>query len=120
VDDDGDVDVVVVNIDEAPSLLRNDVVGRPWVSLFLIGRESNRDAAGARVWLESGGRTQVKEVHASGSIFSSSDSRLHFGLGAATVVDEVRIRWPSGEQTERVNLAADRYHVVIEGVLTEN
>ena len=114
-DDDGDVDVVVVNIDEAPSLLRNDAVGRHWVSLELVGRESNRDAAGARVWLESGGRTQVKEVHASGSIFSSSDPRLHFGLAASTVVDAIRIRWPSGEKTVLVNLPADRYHVVKEG-----
>ncbi len=96
--------------------MRNDVVGRHWVRFALVGRESNRDAAGARVWLESGGRTQVKEVHASGSIFSSSDPRLHFRLGASTVVDAIRVRWPSGEKTVLTNLAADRYHVVIEGV----
>ena len=53
-------------------------------------------------------------------IFSSSDPRLHFGLGASTVVDEIRIRWPSGEKTVLLNLPADRYHVVIEGVVPKN
>ena len=111
----GDVDVdVVVNIDEAPSLLRNDVESGHWLGVVLVGRTSNRDASGARVHVTAGGRTQIKEAHASGSIFSSSDPRVHFGLGDATSVEELSIRWPSGQETTLTDVAADRYLLVVE------
>ena len=114
VDGDGDVDVVVVNIDEVPSLLRNDVDSGHWLGVVLVGRTSNRDASGASVRVTAGARTQVKEAHASGSIFSSSDPRVHFGLGDATLVEELRIRWPSGQETTLTDVAADRYLLVVE------
>ena len=114
VDGDGDVDVVVTNIDEAPSLLRNDVETGHWIGVTLVGRESNRDANGARVRVTAGARTQVKEAHASGSVFSSSDPRVHFGLGNATSVDELSIRWPGGKETTLTNVGADRYLLVVE------
>jgi hypothetical protein len=114
VDDDGDVDVVVVDIDGPPSLLRNDAADGHWMGLELVGRESNRDANGARVMLTAGGRTQLKYVHPSGSIFSSSDPRLLFGLGPATSVDEIRIRWPSGRETRLTDVRAGQYLLVIE------
>jgi hypothetical protein len=114
VDGDGDVDVVVVNIDEAPSLLRNDFEAGHWIGVALVGRQSNRDASGARVTLTSGGRTQIKEAHASGSIFSSSDPRVHFGLGDRNLIDELTIRWPSGNETTLTNVVADRYLLVVE------
>ena len=114
VDGDGDVDDDVVNIDEAPSLLRNDVESGHWLGVVLVGRTSNRDASGARVHVTAGGRTQIKEAHASGSIFSSSDPRVHFGLGDATSVEELSIRWPSGQETTLTDVAADRYLLVVE------
>jgi hypothetical protein len=114
VDGDGDVDVVVVNIDEAPSLLRNDLEVGHWIGVTLVGRESNRDANGARVTVTAGARTQVKEAHASGSIFSSSDPRVHFGLGNTDSVDELTIRWPSGKETTVTDVAADRYLLIVE------
>jgi hypothetical protein len=64
--------------------------------------------------LTAGGRTQLKYVHPSGSIFSSSDPRLLFGLGPATSVDEIRIRWPSGRETMLTDVRADDYLLVVE------
>ena len=116
VDDDGDVDIVVVNIEQAPSLLRNDVPeGRHFIGLKLVGRTSNRDGSGTRVTLRQGETRQVRDAGAAGSIFSSNDPRVHFGLGEADLADEIHIRWPSGEETTLNDLAADRYHVIIEG-----
>lgn len=114
VDDDGDTDVAIVNIDERPSLLRNDVPGGHWIGLRLVGATSNRDALGARVVLTSGPLRQMKEVHTSGSFLSSSDPRLLFGLGERDAADEVRIRWPSGHEERYRNLGAGEYHLIVE------
>lgn len=98
-DDDGDLDVVVVNADEAPTLLRNDGGNaRPWIKLRLIGRRSNRDGIGARLRLTAGGRTQFREVRQTGGYCSSHDPRVHFGLGAAPAVERLEVRWPSGRE----------------------
>ena len=116
-DHDGDPDVVVNAIDDRPTLLRNDLAqGAYFIGLALIGRTSNRDGAGARVRLLSSGREQLKEAHASGSVLSSNDPRLLFGLGAAAVAEEIRIAWPSGASTRLRAVPADRYLVVVEGV----
>jgi hypothetical protein len=116
-DEDGDADVVVVAMDEATTVLRNDwPQGRHFVGLELHGRASNRDAAGTRVSLSAGARRQGKEAHASGSIFSSSDRRLLFGLGSAERADQIRIRWPSGQETILEAVPADRYLIVVEGI----
>jgi hypothetical protein len=116
-DEDGDPDVVVNAIDDRPTLLRNDLAaGAHFVGLALFGTKSNRDGAGARVLLRSSGREQVKEAHASGSVLSSNDPRLLFGLGSAAVADEIHVRWPSGAKTELREVPADRYLVVVEGV----
>ena len=96
-DNDGDVDVVIVNMDGTPSILRN--VGgnaRNWLTISLRGTRSNRLGQGSRVEVRSEGFTQVAEATTSGSIFSASDSRVHFGLAGATRAD-VEIRWPSGK-----------------------
>lgn len=101
-DDDGDVDAVVVNIDGPASILRNELPrGANAVTLRLVGRSSNRDAVGARVVATIGGDELVREVHASGSYLSSSDLRLHFGLGTKTRIDKLLIRWPNGLVEER-------------------
>lgn len=115
-DEDGDVDVIVNEIDGAPALLRNDGGSKAghWISLKLQGTKSNRNAAGARVELKAGGLTQVDEVHAGDSYISHSDWRLHFGLGAATTVDEITIRWPSGAVENLTKVKADQVMRIIE------
>jgi hypothetical protein len=116
-DDDGDPDVVINAMDDAPTLLRNDLAkGARFVGLVLIGRASNRDGAGARVRVLSPGGEQTKEAHASGSVLSSNDPRLLFGLGSAAAADEIHVRWPSGARTLLRAAPADRYLVILEGV----
>ena len=96
-DNDGDVDILVMNMNEPPSLLRNDVSGNGhWLKVLLIGVQSNRSAIGARVVARYGNRTQAQEVTAQSSFYSANDRRLHFGLGTATAAD-VTIRWPNGD-----------------------
>ncbi|MFQ5790887.1 MAG: ASPIC/UnbV domain-containing protein [Acidobacteriota bacterium] len=116
IDDDGDIDIVIVNIDGAPSLLRNELpAGGNWIALRLIGTVSNRDAIGARVALRNGERRHVKEVHPSGSVFSSNDLRIHFGLGDQEVADEILIRWPSGREQTLVEIQQGSALTVKEG-----
>jgi hypothetical protein len=96
-DNDGDLDMVVVNIDGTPSVLRNDGGNaRGWLSVKLRGTKSNRMGLGARITARSGALSQIAEATTAGSIFSASDSRVHFGLGDAPEVD-LEIRWPSGK-----------------------
>jgi len=114
-DDDGDVDIVVNNIDEPPGLLRNDGGNaRHWIGFRLIGARRNRGAVGARLTLAAGPLRQTKEIHAGSSHNSSSDPRLLFGLGDATAVDRIDIRWPSGRAQTLTPLPIDRYHTVRE------
>jgi hypothetical protein len=114
-DNDGDVDVLVMNMNEPPSLLRNDVTGAGnWLKVFLVGVTSNRSAIGARVVARYGERTQAQEVCAQASFYSVNDRRLHFGLGAAAAAD-LTIRWPNGG-TERVDgVEANQLVVIREG-----
>jgi hypothetical protein len=96
VDNDGDVDVLIVNMNEPPSLLRNDYAGpNNWLGIRLEGA-SNRTAIGARVTVTGAGRTQARAVVSQSSYYSHDDLRLHFGLGAATSAERVEVRWPSG------------------------
>jgi hypothetical protein len=95
-DNDGDLDILIVNMNEPPSLLRNDVKGvHHWLKVKLVGTKSNRSAIGARVVAHYSGRIQVQEVLSQSSFYSCNDSRLHFGLGQATATD-LAIHWPSG------------------------
>jgi hypothetical protein len=96
-DNDGAVDVLVMNMNEAPTLLRNQLKStNAWTRLKLEGKKSNRTAIGAVVRLEAGGKSQVQAVLSQSSFVSQNDFRLHFGLGAAKRVDSVEVRWPSG------------------------
>jgi enediyne biosynthesis protein E4 len=114
-DNDGDVDVVVVNMNEPPSLLRNDVSGGGrWLKVLLVGTTSNRSAIGARVTARFGDKSQAQEVQAQSSFYSSNDRRLHFGLGTAASV-ELTIRWPSGAAEKIPNVEADQLVVIREG-----
>jgi hypothetical protein len=113
---DGNMDVVVEDLDGSPMLLRNrGVPGRHWVSFELDGTKSNRLALNARITLVAGGMTQTDEVHSGGSYLSQNDLRVHFGLGSATKIDKVEIHWPSGLTEDLTNLAADHYYNVLEG-----
>ena len=113
-DDDGDVDILVLNADDAPTLLRNDGAGGHWLGVRLRGRRSNRDGIGARIRVTAGGRTQVREVRAGASFLSSNDLRAHFGLGAATAVDRLAVSWPSGSVQILEELPVDRYLLIDE------
>ncbi len=114
-DNDGDIDVLVMNLNEPPSLLRNDVSGNDhWIKVKLIGTKSNRSAIGARVTAHYGGKLQTQEVLSQASFYSANDLRIHFGLGAVQRVD-FDIRWPSGG-TERIpNVPADHLITIREG-----
>ena len=114
-DNDGDVDILVVNLNEPPSLLRNDAGGKHhWLKVKLAGVQSNRSAIGARVTARYGGRVQAQEVLAQASYFSVNDSRLHFGLGQASSAD-LEIRWPNGRIEKLSAVAADQLVVIREG-----
>ena len=114
-DNDGDIDILIVNLNEPPSLLRNDIRGKHhWLKIKLIGTKSNRSAIGARVVLHYGSRTQAQEVISQSSFYSANDPRLHFGLGDETSAD-IEIRWPSGLQEKFKAVAADQLVVIKEG-----
>ena len=117
-DNDGDIDVLVMNMNEAPSLLRNEHASQGannWIKLKLIGGRSNRSAVGARVRLKAAARLQTQEISSQSSYYSHSDSRLHFGLGARTKADQIEIRWPSGATETIKDIAANRIVTVKEG-----
>jgi hypothetical protein len=114
-DNDGDVDILIMNQNEPPSLLRNDVTGDGhWLKVKLEGVKSNRSAIGARVTAHYGGKRQAQEVLAQSSYLSVSDRRLHFGLGAAESAD-LEIRWPNGNLESIAKVAGNRLVVVKEG-----
>ncbi len=96
IDNDGDIDIVVWNRNEPPSLLRNDLKSdNHWLQVRLIGTKSNRAAIGASVTADYGGHKQIRVVMSQSSFTSCSDLRLHYGLGAAKSA-ELTVRWPSG------------------------
>ncbi len=96
-DDDGDLDIFILNLNDRPNLLRNEGTnGNHYLSVRTIGSRSNRDGIGTRIAVSAGGRTQYGEVRSGSSYLSHDDLRVHFGLGAATQVDSLELRWPSG------------------------
>ena len=98
IDNDGDVDIVVSNLKDAPTVLRNDSDNTSrWLSVKLVGTHCNRDAIGARVTVVSGDSTQIREVKSGSGYLSQNDLHLHFGLGDATRVDKLTVRWLCGK-----------------------
>ncbi len=122
-DNDGDIDILIMNVNEPPSLLRNDMSGdNHWLKVLLIGTDSNRSAIGAQVVAEYGARRQVQAVLGQSSYLSANDRRLHFGLGRATSAN-LEIRWPNGGRENVADVGADRLVVIREGsgiIRTEN
>lgn len=114
-DNDGDVDMLVVNLGEAPSLFRNDVSGKNhWIKIRLEGTVANRSAIGARLEVTAHGMKQMKEVQSQSSFVSCNDFRLHFGLGSALTAD-IAVRWPNGQRQLLSGLQADQLYTVKEG-----
>lgn len=101
-DNDGDMDVLILNTNDQPSLLRNDGGNsQNWIKLKLIGTKCNRTAIGTRVCVVTGNHSQIGEVHSGSSMISQSDLRLHFGVGKAQIVDAIEVKWPTTQKVER-------------------
>ena len=119
-DNDGDLDLVISNLDDDVVVLRNDLgescdhESHNWLTIGLAGSRSNRDAIGARVEIQTGGKSQVRLIRGGGSYLSASDRRLHFGLGSSDRVDTVTVLWPSGHRQTIESVAANQYIEIIE------
>jgi hypothetical protein len=115
-DNDGDLDILIINMNEPPSLLRNDLRGNQnWIKVRLQGVKSNRSAIGARVLVSYGGKTQAQSVLSQSSFYSCNDFRLHFGLGSFTTVD-IELHWPNGLVESFKHLAVNALLTFQEGV----
>jgi hypothetical protein len=115
-DNDGDMDVLIVNMNEPPSLLRNDLTGKQnWLKVKLEGVKSNRSAIGARVQAHYGAKVQAQAVVSQSSYYSCNDPRLHFGLGTDSEVD-LEIFWPNGLHERYKKIAANQLVTIREGV----
>jgi hypothetical protein len=113
---DGKLSAVVSNMNAQPSLLVNQVhSSNHWLAIKTIGTKSNRDGIGARITVKLGPRTLVDEVRSGSSYDSNNDMRVHFGLGAATKIDWIQIRWPSGRIERFEDLPVDKIHELKEG-----
>ena len=114
-DNDGDLDILVMNRNDPPSLLRNDApAGNHWIKVQLEGTKSNRSAIGSRVLVRYGGKVQAQSLTSQCSFLSANDPRLHFGLGQAVTVD-LEVRWPTGVSETFVKIAADQLVTIKEG-----
>ncbi len=119
-DDDGDVDVLIIDIDGPPRLLENRSERRGrWISVRAVGTVSNRDALGAVVSVHAGGRRWVREVRTTSGLYCAHDPRLHFGLGDVDSVERVEVRWPTGALQVVESPALDGVLVVTESALCE-
>jgi enediyne biosynthesis protein E4 len=114
-DNDGDVDIVVNNLDGPPTLLRNDGGNtNNWILIKCLGTRSNRSAIGTRVRVTTGEHSQIDEVMSGSSYYSQNDLRLHFGLGRAAKADLVEVAWPSGTKETFRDLPAKHLVVIQE------
>jgi hypothetical protein len=113
-DGDGRPEIVIVNMNSTPSLLKNDGEHGHFLNLNLTGTKSNRSAIGARATVSCGGRKMMDEVMSGGSYYSQNSFTLHFGLGTATAVDAIEVRWPSGAVEKIGKTAADQALSIVE------
>jgi enediyne biosynthesis protein E4 len=116
IDNDGDLDLLINNCNQAADLLRNaGGTGNNWLVVKTVGTQSNRDGIGTRIVLKAGERTQIREVKAGSSYQSQNDLRVHFGLGKETRVDRLELHWPSGTVDVLENLKVNELLTVREG-----
>ena len=119
-DDDGNLDLLISHLNEPVALLHNRTEhGQHWVGLRLIGKNSPRNAIGARIEISEGELTMSRQIKGGGSYASTHDFRVHFGLGSRNRVDNVRVIWPSGTEQRLEDLAIDRYHTLVEPPVTD-
>src|SRR3954471_4760446 len=112
-DNDGDLDVVINNTDDAPTLLENrQATSHHWVGVRVTSPTGNRFAIGAKVTVTSGGRSQFREIRSGGSFLSQNDLRAYFGLGDAAGPVDVEVRLPGGRRWRWTQLPADRLHAL--------
>jgi enediyne biosynthesis protein E4 len=114
-DNDGDLDLLVTNLDGVPSLLRNDSAAGAWLTVILEDRAGHPSPIGATVTVTAAGRTQWRDIAAGDSYMSTHDPRPHFGLGRAEVVDKVDVRWPDGTHTVREKVRARQMLTIRQG-----
>ena len=115
-DNDGALDIAVNNQNDPPTLLHNlGAKVNHWVTIQAVGTRSNRDGIGARISVWAGGRRQIDEVRSGGSYISQCDLRVHFGLGQASKIDRIEIRWPSGATDKIENPPIDKFLTLQEG-----
>ena len=120
-DNDGDIDVLIMNMNEPPSLLRNEYINSTnrsannWLTLKLVGTRSNRSAIGARVRLTTGVHLQAQEISSQSSYYSHNDARIHFGLGVNKKADRIEIRWPNGLTETIKDIPANQIVTIKEG-----
>jgi enediyne biosynthesis protein E4 len=115
-DNDGDIDVVILNSRREPTLMRNDTsTQNHWLQIQLQGQKSNRDGIGAQVRVRTGGRTQLREVHGARGYQSFYGKRLYFGLGTHAKVDQIEVRWIGGGTDIHRNIKADQRIHLVEG-----
>jgi hypothetical protein len=114
-DNDGSLEIVINNMNDTPSLLKNFGDKQNWIQIKTTGRQSNRNGIGARVTVVAGGLKQMDEVRSGGSYISQNDLRLHFGIGVITRVERVEILWPSGKKEVIENLKANQIITLEEG-----
>jgi hypothetical protein len=115
IDNDGDSDLLLINVGEPPVLLRNDGGNAShWLGINLVGTKSNRDAVGTKVTVTAGGKRRNKQRLGGTSYCSASDPRLLFGLGNSVRIDEVEVRWLSGSITTLKNVRANQYLTIKE------
>jgi hypothetical protein len=107
-DGDGRPEILIVNMNEKPTLLKNSGARQNAIAITLTGTRSNRSAIGARCTVEAGGRKQMAEVVSGGSYFSQNSFTLYFGLGKSEKVDRIEVRWPAGEVEEWTEVTANR------------
>lgn len=116
-DNDGAMDILILNMNEVPSLLHNEGGNKQnWIKLKLIGTKCNRTAIGARARVITGKHIQMDEVHSGTSVMSQSDLRLHFGVGKVETIDTIEVKWPTTQKVERfANVKANQILTIKEG-----
>ena len=120
-DNDGDLDLLLINVGEPPVLLRNDGGNRNhWLGIKLVGTKSNRDGIGATIIMTAQGKRRTKQRLGGGSYCSASDPRLLFGLGAIAKIEEVEVRWPSGKISTLKNISANQYLTITESAANKS
>jgi hypothetical protein len=117
IDNDGDSDLLLMNVGEPPVLLRNDGGnGNRWLGIKLVGTKSNRDAVGTKVSVMAGGGRRIKHRLGGTSYCSASDERLLFGLGSNGSISEIEVRWPNGQVSTLENVRTNQYITIKEPV----